>query len=166
MPRVERHQEVAHPLDLAQQVAGHDDRDAELRARPVDQLQHLVTPGRIKAVGRFVQQQQPWIVDQGLGQLDALLHARGVGADRPIAFLVHAHVPQHLGGPFPGRRTRQAGHLAQVADQVRGGEIGRQAVVLRHVAHDATDVRTLPAHIESHDTCLPGGRHPGVPARS
>ena len=158
MSGIERHEEVADPLDLAQQVAGQDDRDAELRAGPAHQLQHLVAPGRIEAVGRLVQQQQPRIVHQGLGQLDALLHARGVGADGSVALLVEAHVAQHLRGAFPSRCAWQAGHLAEVADEVRGGQVGRQAVVFRHVANDPSDIGTLRAHIEVHDPRLPGRR--------
>ena len=62
--------------------AGHDDGDAELGAGPLDQLEHLVAAGRVEAVGRLVEEQQPRVVDERLGQLDALLHARRVAADR------------------------------------------------------------------------------------
>ena len=39
---------------------------------------------------------------EGLGQLDPLLHAGRVAADRPVALLVQADVAQHLGGALAG----------------------------------------------------------------
>ena len=71
---------VADALDLAQQVGGHDDGDAELACRAAHQVQHLVAAGRVEAVRRLVEQHQPRVVDERLGELDALLHARGVAA--------------------------------------------------------------------------------------
>ena len=44
--RIDRDEEVAHPLDLAEEVAGHDDGDAELGAGPPDEVEHLVAAGR------------------------------------------------------------------------------------------------------------------------
>ena len=101
-------EEVAHALDLAEQVAGDDDGDPELGAGPPDQGEHLVAAGRVEAVGRLVEQQQPRVVDERLGQLDPLLHAGRVAADRPVALLVQADVAQHLGRPLAGGRRRAA----------------------------------------------------------
>ena len=56
---VDGDEEVADPFDLAEQVARDDDRDPELRAGPPDQRQHLVAAGRVEAVGRLVEEQQP-----------------------------------------------------------------------------------------------------------
>ena len=99
---VDRQQEVADLLDLAQQVRGDHDRDAELVAGPLDQVQHLVAPGRIEAVRGLVEEQQLGVVDEGLGQLDALLHAGGVAADLAVALLVQADVAQHFGRSLAG----------------------------------------------------------------
>ena len=73
-------------------MARHQGGDAELHADSPDQPQHLVAPRRVQAVGRLVQQKQLGIVDQGLRQLDALLHAGGVATNRPIALFVEPHV--------------------------------------------------------------------------
>ena len=70
--------------------------------------EHLVAAGRVEAVGRLVEQQQPRVVDERLGELDPLLHAGRVAADRAVALLVQPDVAQHLGRPLAGRRARAA----------------------------------------------------------
>ena len=112
---IDRDEEVADPLDLAEQVAGDDDRDPELGAGPPDEREHLVAAGRVEAVRRLVEQQQARVVDEGLGELDPLLHAGRVAADRAIALLVQADVAEDLGGPLAGGGARQAGHPGHVA---------------------------------------------------
>ena len=77
--------------------------------------EHLVAAERVEAVGRLVEQHQLRVVDEGLGQLDALPHAGGVAADRPVALLVEPDVAQDLGGALAGRRARQPGHRAMWA---------------------------------------------------
>src|SRR6266567_3713907 len=138
-PAVDRDQVVADPLDLAEQVRGDDDGDAELRADPADQLEHGGAAGRVEPVGRLVEQQQLRRADQGLGQFHPLLHTGGVGADQPVPLLVQANVPQRLRGPFLGHRGRQAGDPAQVGHELRRGHVGRKAVVLWHVAEQDPD---------------------------
>ena len=141
---VDGHEEVADPLDLAEQVARDDDRDPELRAGPPDQREHLVAAGRVEAVGRLVEEEQPRIVDERLGQLDPLLHPGRVAADRPVALLVQPDVAQHLGGPFArgaaraARTSRAMWVTKSVARDVR-----RQAVVLGHVADELADLDAL-----------------------
>ena len=127
-PRVDRHEEVADLLDLAEQVAGEDDRDPELAAGPPDEVEHLVAAGRVEAVRRLVEEEQPRIVDEGLGELDALAHPGRVAADRPVALLVQPDVTEHLGGPFAGRGRRQAGQLGEVGDELGRADIRRQAL--------------------------------------
>ena len=104
----------ADALDLAEQVGRDDDRDPELGAGPVHELEHLVAAGRVEAVRRLVEQEQAWVVDERLGELDPLLHAGRVAADGPIALLVQPDVPEDLGRPLARRRpwqTRDQGHV-------------------------------------------------------
>ena len=101
---VDRDEEVADLLDLAEEVAGQDDRDPELVAGPADELEHLVAAGGIEAVGRLVEQEQPGVVDERLGELDPLAHPGRVAADRPVALLVQADVAEDVGGPLAGGR--------------------------------------------------------------
>ena len=138
-PGLDRDQVVADPLDLAEQVRGDHDRDAELRPDPGDELEHGGTPGRVEPVGRLVEQQQPGVTDQRLGQLDPLLHAGGVGTDQAVPLLVQPDVAQRLGRAFLGHRGRQPRHPAQVGHELGRGHVGRQAIVLRHVAEQGPD---------------------------
>ena len=147
---VDRQQEGADPLDLAEQVAGHHGRDPELRPGPMHQVEHLVASSRIEPVRGLVEEQQLGVVDDRLRQLDPLLHAGRVAADRPIALLVQAHVAEHLGGPLARGSGRQPGHTAHVAHELRGGDIGREAVVLRQVAHELPDLRSAGGHVHLH----------------
>ena len=155
---VDRDQEVAGPLDLAEQMAGDDDRDAELGAGPPDEREHLVTAGRVEAVGRLVEQEQARTVDERLGELDPLLHPGRVAADRPVALLVQADVTQDLGGPLARGRLRQTRHPGHVRDEVGRRGVGREAVVLGHVADELADRRALGAHVEVHHRRLARGR--------
>ena len=136
---------VADPLEFTQQVGGHQDGDAEVVADPAYQCQHVVAGGGIEPVGRLVEQHQPWVVDQGLGQLGALLHAGRVAAHRAVALLGEADMAEHVGGALAGCRAGQAGHLGQVDDEVAGADVRRQAVVLGHVADRARICGTLGA---------------------
>ena len=145
LPRLDRDEVVADPLDLAEQVARDHDRDAELLADPRDQLEHRVPARRVEAVGRLVEQQQPRVAREGLGELDPLLHAGGVGADLPVALLVQADVAQRLGGPLPGGGRREAGHAAHVRDELGRRDVRRQAVVLGHVADELPDLHRRPS---------------------
>ena len=90
-----------------------------------DQRQHVVARGRVEAVGRLVEQHQPRVVHQRLGELGPLLHAGGVAAHRPVPLLGQPHVAQHVGGPLARRGVGQPGHLAHVHDEVAGGDVGR-----------------------------------------
>src|SRR6185312_1670266 len=58
---IQRDQVVADLLDLAEQVRGDQDRDAEFRADPGDQVKHRRAPGRVEPVGGLVEQQQPGV---------------------------------------------------------------------------------------------------------
>ena len=53
--------------------------------KPLDDFAHFHAAERIQAAGRLVEDQQVGIVDQRLGQADALLHAFGIGFDRALA---------------------------------------------------------------------------------
>jgi hypothetical protein len=79
-------------------------------------------------------------VDERLGQLDPLLHAGGVAADLAVALLVEADVAQGLGRPLAGRGGRKSTDARHVGDELRRREVGRQAVVLRHVPDVLADL--------------------------
>ena len=97
-------------------------------------------------------------MDERLGELDPLAHAGGVAADRAVALLVQADVPQDLRGPFASGAAGQTGHRGHVRDEVGRGHVRWQAVVLGHVPDELADLDALPDDIEVHDRRRPGGR--------
>ena len=133
-PPVDDNEVVADTLDLAEEVGRHEDRHAELVADTADEGEHLVATVGVEAVGRLVQDEQAWVVDERLRELDPLLHAGGVGADRAITLLEEADVPQDLRRPVAGAGAGQAADPRHVENEVGGADIHRQAIVLRHVA--------------------------------
>ncbi len=148
---LDRHEVVADALDLAEEMRGHDHGDPELRAGSVDELEHLVTAGRVEPVRRLVEQEQPRVVDQRLGELDPLAHPRAVAADRPVPLLVQPDVAQDLGGPLAGRGPGQPGDLGEVGDDVGRRHVRRQAVVLGHVADELADRDPVRRDVEVED---------------
>ena len=134
---------VAHPLQLTEQVRGDQDRDPELGADAAHQHQHVVARRRVEPVGRLVQEHQSWVVDECLRQLRPLLHAGGVAPHRAVPLLGEPDVAQHVRGALAGCGVREPRHLAHVHDQVARGHVGRQTVVLGHVAHERADACSL-----------------------
>ena len=72
---VEDQDRLAHPLHVAQQVRAEDQGLAVFLAQGEQQPKHGVAPGRVEPAGRLVEQEDGGVVDEGLGQLEALLHA-------------------------------------------------------------------------------------------
>ena len=135
------HGPVAHVFDIAQEVAGEDDRLAST-GQCQDEVFDFATPQRIQARGGFVEDDQIRVVDQRLSDADAALHALGEFADGARAGLVQAHHLDELLGAAAafGRvdleeaaeeverlaRVQEAVEVAffgQVADAGLGGDI-------------------------------------------
>ena len=124
-PALLDHQEVvADVLDLAEQVAGDEDRDAVVGEGP-HQAAHLHDAGGIEAVGRLVEHQQGGVHEQGGGDAEALLHPEGVALERVAGALGQPHALE--GGVDPGRAdARQPGQGQQVRTPRQGGVEGRR----------------------------------------
>ena len=134
---------------------GDDHRDAEVAPDPLHQPEHLVTGRGVEAVGGLVEQHQPGVVDERLGELGLLLHAGGVAAHRPVALLGEPDVAQHLGGPLAGGHPGQARHHRQVDDEVARAHVRRQAVVLGQVADRRRGSRSPSVAMSCPSTCAP-----------
>ena len=150
-PAVDRHEVVADLLDLAEEVARQDDRDPELGPGPPDEAEHLVATGRVQAVRRLVEEEEPRVVDDRLGQLDALAHPGGVAADRPVALLGEPHVAEDVRGPLAGGLGGQAGEPAGLGDELGRADVRRQGGVLGHVADVPAELRALRPRDVAHD---------------
>jgi hypothetical protein len=157
-PAVYRDERVADLLDLAEQVRGDENGDPELGPDPPDKDEHRLPAGRIQPIGRLVEEKQGRVVDEGLGQLDSLFHAGRVAADQAVALLVQADMAQDVRGPLSRGRCRDARHASHVRDELGRGDVGWQAVVLRHVADPGPDPLAVGLTIHSEDLGRPVGR--------
>ena len=131
---------VAGELDIRQQVRRQDQVHALVVGEVADELEHLLAALRVHAVGRLVEEQQIRVVHQGLGQLDALLHARRVGLDVAVPGLAEADVVEHLVGALHRVHRRQARELAAVGHERHGVHARDVRVDLGHVAEARADL--------------------------
>ena len=130
---VDHHDVVAHLLHVVEQVRGHQHGDAE-RSEPSNEREHVVAPDRVEAGGRFVEQDELGIADDRLGELRALPHPGRELADRPESRLVEPDEVEDVGRSLARGARRQPAQLAERRDDVGGGLVEGQAVVLGHVA--------------------------------
>ena len=114
-------------------------------------LEHLVAAGRVEPVRRLVEEEEPGVVDDRLGQLDPLAHPGGVAADRPVALLGQPHVTEDVRRPLPGGLRRQAGELAGLGDELGRADVRREGRVLGHVAHVPPELGALRPRDVAHD---------------
>ena len=149
---------VAGVFDVGQQVRGEDQVDALVVRQVADQLEHLVAPLRVHAVGRLVEKQQIGIVHQRLRQLDALLHAGRVGLDVPVARFAEADVEQHFVGALHRIDARQAGQLAAVGDERHRVHARNVRVALRHVADAGADLERRLGDVQAEHPHAPASR--------
>ena len=84
-------------LHLVEHVAGHDHALA-LRTQPVEELDHLPPLTGIEPGEGFVQGNHQGIVDNGLGQFDALAHPLGVGGEPTSVVGIEFHGLNGLAG--------------------------------------------------------------------
>src|SRR5581483_8578197 len=112
---------VAYRLDLDQFVRRKKDGLARL-LQSLNDLAHFHPSQRIQPARRLVQDQQIRIVDQGLRQSDALLHALGIGLDQPFARRFQVHQFQDVRNPFLPLIARDAKDLCVKPQQFLGVE--------------------------------------------
>ena len=88
----------------------------------LDDLADLHAAERIEAAGGLVEDQQVGIVDQRLGQADALLHALGVGLDGALAGVFQLDQLEQLVNAAVRLGARDAEDARVEAEQFLGGE--------------------------------------------
>src|SRR4029077_17432892 len=89
----------------------------------------------VETRGRLVDDEQPRIVEQRLGDADAGLHPPRVGAQRATRRVLEAHRLDELSDTPPA--TCAIAHALQdrdVVEELRAAEIGVDAELLRQVA--------------------------------
>jgi hypothetical protein len=95
-----------------------------------DDAPHVVAAARVEAGGRFVEEDDPRVADQGHGEVEAALHTAGVGGGGLLRGLGEVEALQQFGGdPAPlllGQvvQVRHEEHVLLAGDQaVDGGEL-------------------------------------------
>ncbi|MNE59023.1 hypothetical protein D3C80_1540890 [compost metagenome] len=90
-------------------------------------LPHLPDPRRIKSIGRLIQNQQLWRVQQSLGNTQPLAHAERVGFYLFIHRILQPYQLYHLGDPRFGNPVAHPHILLQI---IKAGHMGIKLRVL------------------------------------
>ena len=148
------HDVVADELDVGQEVAGEEQAHAFLVGEAAGHGEQFVAALGVHAVGRLVEDEEPGVVDDGGGELQALLHAGGIGFGLAVAGLAEADVVEHFVGALHGVAGAHAAQLAGVGDEVDAGEAGEEAFVLGDEADGLADVEAVLEDVEAEDAAL------------
>src|SRR5207237_6924647 len=143
----QNHDVIADTLNVRQKMAGEKQAHALVVSQIAGQLQDFLAARRIHAVGRLVEDEEARVVNDGRGNLQALLHAGRVGIDLAIAGLAQADVVEHFMGPLQCIFSRHAAQLAGVRDELDADDIGKQALVLWHKAYGLANGEPLAADV-------------------
>ena len=79
------------------------------RLERANQVAHLAPPNRIERRGRLVQQHQIWLVDDGLGQPDALSHALRIAVNAIVAAPTQSDQLEHARDSLASLRWSESG---------------------------------------------------------
>ena len=115
------HDLVDQLLDLGQDVAGDQD-GAALAGEVSQQLAHPGDALGVQAVGGLVKHQDAGVAEQRGGQGEALTHAEGVAADRPVGRAAESDHRQRLVRAAGGVAVHPAVRAQMVAAGPRGME--------------------------------------------
>jgi hypothetical protein len=97
-------------------VAAHEDETVALLEPPYD-VPNLGHPPGVEPGGRFVEDHDGRVMDQGRGNVDALLHPLRETAHFLIGPVPHLHLFEHGGDAVAALRN---GHAAQVRHHLEG----------------------------------------------
>ncbi len=166
----------AQRLQVVHVMAGEHHARA-LRGEPVENTVHVSLSGRIKAVGGFVEHEQPGSGEQGGGEPEPLPHAEGETAGLVVGDIGEPDLVEHVVDPrgprvlapeagqrgevLPGGERRiQTGRVHEPRDTVRHGErpLHRRAQDLQPPAvgdgqpQQQAEQGRLPGAVRSHQT--------------
>ncbi len=121
---------VADLLHLFQQVRAQENRDPAL-PQLENQIPDLPRADRIHAGRRLVENHQPRLLHQRLGQPDALQHALRVAADPPVAGAFQIHQAQQFAHPVFQDFALQAAEFAVKPQGLRAAQVFVEIGILR-----------------------------------
>ncbi len=99
------------------------------------------TLGGVESRGRLIDDQEFGIVEQGLRNPDALLHATRVRGQLAVGLLLQIDNREHLIDAPIEKRARQSFHRGQVAQELASRELGIDTKILGQIAQN------LPQHL-------------------
>jgi hypothetical protein len=169
-PATGRVEQVSHELPLP---VGEGDREAhavkiaagyvsllpELAARQAVSRRnaHSVAPWRMAAFGRFVEEENLWLVHQGGGEVESATHAARVATGEASRDGGQAHQLEKV---VNSRAQRGGGHAVKTTDQLKVLAFGRQGID-RHGLHrepnTPPDLRGVGDDVEAGDPRGPRG---------
>src|SRR6266567_721090 len=155
LPLVDDGDAVADGLHFAQFVGGEENGFAFV-FEALDDFAHLHAAQRVQAAGGFVQNEKLGVVNEGLRQADALLHAFGVGFDLTFAGRFQLDQLEQRINPPSSFGTGNAKNAGIKSEQLFGSE---EFVVIGQLGQIADPLpRNRLAHVDSEETRLAAGR--------
>ena len=149
---------VAHRLDLREQVARQEDRQAVVTAERLEQLEDLLDADRVDRGRRLVEDEDVGVLDERIGNPEPLAHAARVRPDLVVAAIHQADLAEDLVDCLLRGLAVQPVEVRGVT-QVRAT---RHVVVepdgVGQVADPAFDFARVARRVEPDDTGLTLGR--------
>ena len=147
----------AHLAELGEDVAADEDRLAH-RSQLAEDLAHLDSRSRVEARRRLVEDQQCRVVDQRVGEAQALAHAARQRLDVRLALVGQ---PDDLEQLADHRRSAVGGDAVAAGEEVEvlpHAQVVVDAVEVGHVADAAPDLDRVGGHRDAGDVRLARGR--------
>ena len=124
LPRVDDYDPIRVGLRLCSVVGGEDDRHAAA-AEAVDQIPDRVGRIGVQSQGRFVEEEQVGVVQEGAGEIETAAQAAGEGAAEVVGAVVEVGRLQQFVDP---RRALAAGQIEKLSVQLESFAHGHQIV--------------------------------------
>ncbi len=124
---------VAHVFEFRKDVTV-DENGLSLITQAEQQVANLASANGIDAVGRLVEQQQFWIMQERLSQTDTLLHALGEGSHFVRSPSRHTYEVEHLADSLHALTSPHARQAPVVVQRLNCSEIGGEAMVFGQIA--------------------------------
>src|SRR5580700_3047523 len=141
------------------QVRGDDDRDALLVAENCQILPKVASGAGIEAGCRLVEQQYFRMMEQALGEFDAALHAAGKSLHQIARAVEQSHARENFVDAHLKLRAAQAIEMSLMPKIFVGGELGVDALCLKHHADTPAQGPGLAHGIEAGDRRAAGSGH-------
>ena len=149
---------VADRLDLGEQVAGEQDRQAPLVDQRPEEVEDLDDAERVDGGRRLVEDEDVGRLHQRVGDAEALLHAPRVRLDPVVRAIGQADLLEDLVHGRLGLAALQPVEARRVAQVLAAGQPAVEADGVGEVAHPPLDLARVPGRVEAGDARLAAGR--------